>query len=83
MSAEREEPPSDSRPEVIVVAVRAVCGFLAGLFVAGVMWLTYFSDAGRFLTILWFMAWPVAFAYAAVRWGDAFWGRWIRNPFWS
>lgn len=81
---QREEPLflPDPEPEGIVVVVRAVCGALAGLFVAGVTWLNWYDDLGRIATILLFIGLPVALACWAVRHGDAFWERWIRNAFW-
>jgi len=73
----------DPEPERIVVVVRAVCGALAGLFVAGVNWLKFFEELGRAPTILLFLSLSVAFSYWATRYGDVFWERWRRNPFWG
>lgn len=72
----------DPQPERIVLIVRAVCGLLAGLFVAGVSWLKYLSGLGTWPTVLWFAAWGAAFAWLAMRLGDAFWERWISSWFW-
>ena len=68
----------DPEPEPLVVKVRAVCGGLAGLAVAGVAWLRL-GGVGMLPTMLLFVGVPVVFAYLAVRYGDAFWERWIRG----
>ncbi|MBW8848678.1 MAG: hypothetical protein JF607_27425 [Burkholderiales bacterium] len=68
----------DPEPEPIVVKVRAVCGGLAGLFAAAVIWLKL-GGAGPIATVLLFIGAPVLTAYGAVRYGDAFWERWIRG----
>jgi len=68
----------DPEPEPIVVKVRAVCGGLAGLVVAGVLWLRV-GGVGPILTALLFIGVPVVLACLAVRCGDGFWERWIRG----
>jgi hypothetical protein len=82
---QREEPLflPDPEPEGIVIVVRAVCGAVAGLFVAGVVWLNFlYDELDTVPTILWFAGMSAWFAYWTVRRGDAFWERWMRNPFW-
>lgn len=70
----------DPAPEPIVVKVRAVCGGLAGLVAAGVFWLEI-GGVGPIPTALLFIGVPVVVAYLAVRYGDAFWERWIRGDY--
>ena len=70
----------DPEPEPVVVKVRAVCGGLAGLVVAGVFWLQV-GGLGHILTGLLFTVVPAVIAYLAVKYGDTFWERWIRGDF--
>lgn len=71
----------DPEPEPIVVKVRAVCGGLAGIVAAAVLWLKL-GGFGPMPTALLFIVVPAVVAYLAVRYGDSFWERWIRHPFW-
>ena len=68
----------DPEPEPIVVKVRAVCGGLAGIVVAGVAWIRL-GGLGPVLTGLLFIGVPAVFGYLAIRYGDEFWERWIRR----
>ena len=79
---QREEPLflPDPEPEPIVVMVRAVCGGLAGLVCALVIWLRL-GGIGPLATALLFIAVPVVIAYLAVRYGDQFWERWMRGDY--
>ena len=71
---EREEPLflPDPEPEPVVLFIRAVCGFLVGLFIAGA---TSLKLGGLGLTgsVLLFTVVPVGLAYLAARWGDELW----------
>ena len=68
----------DPEPEPIVVKVRAVCGGLAGIVAAAVIWLRL-GGLGPVTTGLLFISVPAVVGYLAVRYGDAFWERWIRG----
>ena len=68
----------DPEPEPIVVIVRALCGFVFGLFWAGVFWVQL-RGPGMAPTLLLFTVLPVVFAYAAARHGDGFWKYWRRD----
>lgn len=68
----------DPEPEPVVVWVRAICGFLFGLFWAGVIWINLHGPE-RVPTLLLFTVLPAAFAYAAARYGDPFWESWRRH----
>ena len=67
----------DPEPEPIAAKLRAVCGFLVGLGIAGVTWLKL-HGLGQAGTMLLFTVMPVGFAYCAARWGDAFWA-WLKD----
>ena len=62
----------DPEPEPIVVKVRALCGFLIGLFIAGATWLKM-REMDQIWTILLFTVVPVGLAWCAAKWGDGFW----------
>jgi len=68
----------DPEPKPIVVKVRAVCGGLAGLGAAAVLW-AKLGGIGPIPTTLLFIVVPAVVAYVAARYGDAFWERWIRG----
>lgn len=68
----------DPEPEPIVIKVRAVCGFVFGLFWACVFWVQL-RGLGMAPTLLLFTVLPVAFAYGAARYGDEFWKQWRRD----
>lgn len=68
----------DPKPEPIVVKVRAVCGGLAGIVAAAVLWLRL-GGVGPVPTVVLFIVVPAVIAYLAVRYGDTFWEHWIRG----
>ncbi|MDR7267742.1 hypothetical protein J2X20_000371 [Pelomonas saccharophila] len=70
----------DPEPEPIVVKVRAVCGGLAGIVAATVLWFRL-GGLGVIPTALLFIVVPGVVAYLAVRYGDTFWERWIRGDY--
>ncbi|MGM9480662.1 hypothetical protein ACS5PN_05655 [Roseateles sp. NT4] len=67
----------DPQPEPLVVKVRAVCGGLAGVVAAAVVWIKL-GGLGPMLTTLLFIGMPAVCAFLAVRHGDRFWERLIR-----
>lgn len=79
---ERGEPLFLPNPEPngLVVLVGAVCGFLVGLGAAGLVYLGL-RGLGPISTLLLFTVVPVAFAYAAARWGRVFW-EFLRDAIW-
>jgi len=66
----------DPEPEPIVVKVRAVCGGVAGIVAAAVIWLRL-HGLGPIPTALLFICMPAVVGYLAVRYGDTFWERWL------
>jgi hypothetical protein len=70
----------DPEPEPAAVTLKAVCGFLIGLVIAGVVWLQW-RDLGQPLTILLFTVVPVGLAYGATKCDDEFW-RNLKDDFW-
>jgi len=72
----------DPGHERIVIVVRAVCGAVAGVLVAGLLWLSFQEELGHTLIVVLFVALLAAFACWAARQGDLFWERTLNKWLW-
>jgi hypothetical protein len=65
-------------------AIRLGCGFLFGLVTGTVVTLRFLGDGGWFARLMWCVppGLAVAFAWLALRDGDAFWERQADSQWW-